>query len=134
MCRGDEVALVAVVIGDEDGSSGSKDAARPEVCENRSPVGDRECELFIREMMPPSVLPSKKVVHEDLLQPDESLAREPISAIELVAPEPTTAAALRRVHDPGYVDAVCNGNPRELAESQGFHWDSALWEMVCCLS
>jgi acetoin utilization deacetylase AcuC-like enzyme len=61
----------------------------------------------------------------------ESLAREPISAIELVAPEPTTAAALRRVHDPGYVDAVRNGNPRELAESQGFHWDSALWEMEC---
>jgi hypothetical protein len=60
MCRGDEVALVAVGIGDEDGSSGSKDAARPEVCENRSPVGDRECELFIREMMPPSVSAQQK--------------------------------------------------------------------------
>jgi len=38
---------------------------------------------------------------------------------------------LSRVHDPEYVDAVRNGNPRELAESQGFHWDPALWEMVC---
>jgi acetoin utilization deacetylase AcuC-like enzyme len=61
----------------------------------------------------------------------ESLAREPISGIELVAPEPTSAAALSRVHDSEYVDAVRNGNPRQLAESQGFHWDPALWEMVC---
>jgi hypothetical protein len=30
----------------------------------------------------------------------ESLAREPIAGIELVAPEPTSAAALSRVHDP----------------------------------
>jgi acetoin utilization deacetylase AcuC-like enzyme len=61
----------------------------------------------------------------------ESLLREPISGIELVAPEPTSAAALSCVHDPEYVDAVRNGNPRELAESQGFHWDPALWKMVC---
>jgi acetoin utilization deacetylase AcuC-like enzyme len=61
----------------------------------------------------------------------ESLAHEPIGGIELVAPEPTSAAVLSRVHDPEYVDAVRNGNPRELAESQGFHWDPALWEMVC---
>jgi acetoin utilization deacetylase AcuC-like enzyme len=61
----------------------------------------------------------------------ESLAREPIAGIELVAPEPTSAAALSRVHDPEYVDAVRKGNPRELAESQGFHWDPTLWEMVC---
>ena len=47
----------------------------------------------------------------------ESLAREPIAGIELVAPEPTSAAALSRVHDPEYVDAVRTGNPRELAES-----------------
>jgi acetoin utilization deacetylase AcuC-like enzyme len=61
----------------------------------------------------------------------ESLAREPISGIELVAPEPMSAAALSRVHDPEYVDAVRNGSPRELAESQEFRWDPALWEMVC---
>jgi acetoin utilization deacetylase AcuC-like enzyme len=35
----------------------------------------------------------------------ESLAREPIAGI-LVAPEPASAAALSRVHDPEYVDAV----------------------------
>ena len=61
----------------------------------------------------------------------ESLAREPIAGIELVSPEPMSAAALNRVHDPEYVDAVRKGHPRELAESQGFHWDPALWEMVC---
>ena len=61
----------------------------------------------------------------------ESLAREPIGGIELVAPEPTSAAVLSSVHDPEYVDAVRCGNPRKLAESQGFHWDPALWEMVC---
>jgi acetoin utilization deacetylase AcuC-like enzyme len=61
----------------------------------------------------------------------ESLAAEPIGGIELIAPKPTSAAALSRVHDPEYVDAVRNGNPRELAESQGFPWDLALWEMVC---
>ena len=61
----------------------------------------------------------------------ESLAREPIGGIELVAPVPASAAALGRVHDPQYVDAVRTGNPRELAESQGFSWDPALWEMVC---
>ncbi|MGB3743187.1 MAG: hypothetical protein WBD11_01420 [Xanthobacteraceae bacterium] len=61
----------------------------------------------------------------------ESLAREPISSIELVAPDPTTAAALSRVHDLQYVDAVRSGKPRELAESQDFPWDPALWEMVC---
>src|SRR5580765_3229887 len=61
----------------------------------------------------------------------ESLAREPIAGIELVAPKPASAGALSRVHDPEYVEAVRTGNPRELAESQGFHWDPALWEMVC---
>ncbi len=61
----------------------------------------------------------------------ESLAREPIAGIELVAPKPTSAAALSSVHDRDYVDAMRTGNPRELAESQGFHWDPALWEMVC---
>jgi acetoin utilization deacetylase AcuC-like enzyme len=61
----------------------------------------------------------------------ESLEREPIAGIKLVAPEPTSAAALSRVHDPAYVDAVRTGKPLELAQSQGFKWDKKLWEMVC---
>jgi len=49
----------------------------------------------------------------------ESLAREPIAGIDLVAPEPTSAAVLSCVHDPEYVDAVRKGNPRELASNGG---------------
>ena len=55
MC-GNEVAVVSLVIGDEDeSSSGSEEAPPPEVCENRSRVVDRECALFIQGMTPPSV-------------------------------------------------------------------------------
>ena len=60
--RGDEVALVAVGIGDEGGVPGGKEAPGPEVCENRSRVVDRECALFIQQMMPPSVLPGNIVL------------------------------------------------------------------------
>lgn len=60
----------------------------------------------------------------------ESLAAAPIAGIEVRAPEPLTAAGLGEVHDPEYVEAVRCGEPRELAESQGFAWDPALWAMV----
>jgi acetoin utilization deacetylase AcuC-like enzyme len=56
----------------------------------------------------------------------ESLEREPMAGIELIAPKPASATALNRVHDPKYVDAVRTGNPRELAESQGFR-SSGKW-------
>jgi len=51
---------------------------------------------------------------------------EVIGGIEFVAPESMSAAALNRVHDSESVERVRNGNPRELAESQGFHWDATL--------
>lgn len=35
--------------------------------------------------------------------------------------------AIRRVHDGAYVDALATGEPRHLAESQGFTWDPGLW-------
>ncbi|WAS91692.1 histone deacetylase [Nannocystis punicea] len=60
----------------------------------------------------------------------ESLVAAPIAGIEVRAPEPLTAAELGEVHDPEYVEAVRSGEPRELAESQGFTWDPALWTMV----
>src|SRR4051812_6350588 len=60
----------------------------------------------------------------------ESLDDRPLGPIELVAPEPVSIAALERVHDPAYVEAVRTGEPRELAQSQGFAWDPGLWEMV----
>src|SRR5262249_8580351 len=59
-----------------------------------------------------------------------SLAEAPIAGIELAAPQPATEQQLSALHDPAYVAAVRVGEPRALAESQGFHWDPALWPMV----
>ena len=39
-------------------------------------------------------------------------------------------ASIRRVHDGAYVDALATGEPRHLAESQGFTWDPGLWIAV----
>lgn len=59
-----------------------------------------------------------------------SLARAPIAGVTLVEPPPLDEALLLRVHAPEYVDAVRDGRPLELAESQGFAWDAGLWQMV----
>lgn len=60
----------------------------------------------------------------------ESLEREPVADIELVAPEPATEAQVREIHDEAYVTAIRTGEPRALAESQEFVWDAALWPTV----
>ena len=60
----------------------------------------------------------------------DSLAADPIAGIELVANESLTEEELERVHDRVYVAAVKIGEPRNLAESQGFAWDPGLWPMV----
>lgn len=60
----------------------------------------------------------------------ESLASDPIMGVELVEPDSLTFDDIAGVHDADYVRAVQTGEPREIAESQGFPWDSALWEMV----
>lgn len=59
-----------------------------------------------------------------------SLSSNPIGGIELVEPDPLALDELERVHDPEYVQAVRTGEPSDLAESQGFDWDPALWPMV----
>jgi acetoin utilization deacetylase AcuC-like enzyme len=61
----------------------------------------------------------------------ESLHREPMAGIELLAPDPLSETQLREVHDPSYVTTVRTGEPLALAESQGFPWDPSLWSMVC---
>jgi acetoin utilization deacetylase AcuC-like enzyme len=58
-----------------------------------------------------------------------------LEGVHLVAPahrwhEAATEAAIRRVHDAAYVDALATGEPRHLAESQGFAWDAGLWTAV----
>lgn len=60
----------------------------------------------------------------------DSLAADPIPGVELTANAALTEEALLLVHSPAYVAAVRTGQPRELAESQGFPWDEQLWPMV----
>jgi len=61
----------------------------------------------------------------------DSLAAQPIAGLRISPNAALTAAELERVHDPAYVAAVRTGTPRELAQSNGFDWDPALWKMVC---
>lgn len=60
----------------------------------------------------------------------DSLTDLPIAGVELVAPEPLTESQVASVHAPEYVTAVRTGQPRALAESQGFRWDPQLFQMV----
>ena len=60
----------------------------------------------------------------------ESLDADPIPGIELVPPQPASVADLCLVHAPDYVESVRTGEPRGLAESQGFTWDPGLWQAV----
>jgi acetoin utilization deacetylase AcuC-like enzyme len=61
----------------------------------------------------------------------QSLSGRPISGLRLSPNAPLSASELERVHAPAYVAAVRSGEPRALAESQGFSWDPQLWPMVC---
>ena len=60
----------------------------------------------------------------------DSLMRSPIPGLELVEPAPLTRDQVQAVHEPRYVGAIETGEPRLLAESQGFRWDPGLWPMV----
>jgi acetoin utilization deacetylase AcuC-like enzyme len=60
----------------------------------------------------------------------ESLSESPISGIELVEPDALTRDQVTEVHDADYIRAVETGDPRRLAQSQGFDWDAGLWQMV----
>ena len=60
----------------------------------------------------------------------DSLIRRPIEGVELTRPRSLTSAQIAQVHDADYVRAVTTGEPRELADSQGFDWDEGLMSMV----
>jgi acetoin utilization deacetylase AcuC-like enzyme len=47
-----------------------------------------------------------------------------------LSPRPVTRAMLERSHDRAYVTALMTGEPRALAETQGFAWDQGIWAMV----
>ena len=60
----------------------------------------------------------------------DSLISNPIPGITLAPPPPLTEDDLLTVHDLEYVRAVRTGEPRDLAESNEFRWDTGLWPMV----
>lgn len=60
----------------------------------------------------------------------DSLQTRPISGVEVVAPEPLKESQLLLAHTRDYVEAVRSGDPRSLAESQGFGWNSNTWDSV----
>ena len=60
----------------------------------------------------------------------DSLAESPIPGVVLEEPAPVSHAQLALVHDPDYIRAVQTGEPRKLAESQGFTWYSEVWQMA----
>ncbi len=60
----------------------------------------------------------------------ESLEDDPIDGIEIHSPKSLSAEQVSVFHNPAYVRAVETGEPRSLAESQGFPWDPGIWTMV----
>ena len=58
------------------------------------------------------------------------LARRPIPNITLASPTPLDERDILKIHSERYVQAIRSGEPRSLAESQGFTWDPSLWKMV----
>ncbi len=60
----------------------------------------------------------------------ESLDARPIPGIVIRRPRLLTRAELCALHAPEYVDAVRTGEPRFLAESNGFSWDKGVWQAV----
>jgi acetoin utilization deacetylase AcuC-like enzyme len=57
-----------------------------------------------------------------------------VAGVVLHAPDATALATARvgieRVHEPAYLEALTTGEPRWLAESQGFTWDPGIWTMA----
>jgi len=60
----------------------------------------------------------------------QSLHQRPIDGVEFHQSTPATFAELELVHDPAYVVAVRDGEPWDLAESNGIGWDDGLFDAV----
>lgn len=69
------------------------------------------------------------IVNIDLTDPDSDFTDETgkvwLSSFGEVAQE-----RIRNIHSAEYVDAVHNGDPIHLAESQGFDWDKGIYDMA----
>jgi acetoin utilization deacetylase AcuC-like enzyme len=57
-----------------------------------------------------------------------------VDDVALVEPSPISGEDLLRVHTVRYVDAVCKGEPRALAEMQKFPWSEELYPSVLLTS
>jgi len=60
----------------------------------------------------------------------DSLTSNPVADVEIVAPAPLTFTEIASHHDPVYTKSVRRGEPKHLAESQGFKWDPGMWTAV----
>jgi acetoin utilization deacetylase AcuC-like enzyme len=60
----------------------------------------------------------------------DSLIASGFGGLQITVPEPVGDVALGAIHDRAYINAVRTGQPRALAESQGFRWDPGLWSTV----
>jgi acetoin utilization deacetylase AcuC-like enzyme len=60
----------------------------------------------------------------------DSLLTEPLARLELIAPRSLEESEVAALHDPVYVQSIRTGQPRPLAESQGWKWDSQLMPSV----
>lgn len=60
----------------------------------------------------------------------ESLVDRPIRGLKVVEPTPLDLNILASVHEADYIRSVRTGEPRGLAESNGFAWDPAIWKMA----
>ena len=78
--------------------------------------------------------------HDDLIAPGhafdttrkpgwiaDSLRQHPVKEVRVVRARPANDDRLRRVHSAHYVQAVRDGKPQCLAESQGFPWDFGVY-------
>jgi len=61
----------------------------------------------------------------------ESLSSRHIPGVELVEPVPLTVEEIATVHGLDYIEAVRTGQPRHLAQSQGFDCGLGLFPAVC---
>ncbi len=57
----------------------------------------------------------------------ESLATEPIGGLKMIEPSPATFDELARTHDVGYINAVIEGVPLTLAQSNDLPWDDLMF-------
>lgn len=63
----------------------------------------------------------------------DSLLLRPIEGIEVVDPQDDFGTAIDivdSIHDPKYVQAVWDGRPKNLSESNGFPWDDKIFTMA----